>query len=139
MIEQSQATFTRSTLAEHVGVNIETLRFYEKKGLLLPAFRDSSNYRRYGKEAAKRVRIIRSAKELGFSLAEIASFLELFEIEENPCPSARAQTIAKIDLIDGKIEELGKLKNELEALVESCERKEPSGCCAILDRLENAD
>lgn len=139
MIEETQDALTRSTLAERVGVGIETLRFYEKKGLLLPSFRDGSNYRRYKEDAVKRVRIIRSAKELGFSLAEIASFLDLFDLDENPCPSARAQTVAKIDIIDQKIEELGKLKHDLKALVEACERNETLGSCAIRKRFEKAN
>jgi len=138
MIKEDRESLTRSALAKRAGIGIETIRFYEKKGLLLPDFRDGANYRRYREGAVARARLIRSGRELGFSLAEIASLLDLFDLEENPCPAARERTRKKIALIDRKIAELGQIKSELETLVETCERDEASGRCAIRERLENS-
>lgn len=128
---------TRSELARLSGIGIETVRFYEGKGLLMPSFRDSSNYRRYGKEAVARARIIRSAKELGFSLEEVSDLLDLRDLEENPCPQARAKARAKIKLIDAKIKELRKLKRGIGSLIDQCLAEEPEGHCAIFERLES--
>lgn len=137
MVENSPNALTRADLAKQANIGIETVRFYEKKGLLLPDFRDSSNYRRYGARAVRRARAIRSAKDLGFSLEEISQLFEIFDSQENPCPSARSQAMAKIELIDRKIGELSRMKRELASLAQACERSEPTGRCAIRHRLEN--
>jgi len=130
-------TLTRAQLAKKAGVGLEAIRFYERKGLLLPAYRDGANYRRYHSEAIDQLRFISKTKGLGFALSEIKELQEIRDLATNPCQSMREKARSKISEIDAKIEELRHIRGTLDSLVGECERNEPSGSCAILDNIES--
>jgi len=130
-------TLTRSQLAKKANIGLEAIRFYERKGLLLPAFRDGSNYRRYRAEAIDQLRFISKAKGLGFSLSEIKELQEIRDLANKPCQSMREKARSKIAQIDAKMEELRRIRGTLDSLVDECERNEPSGNCAILDNIQS--
>jgi MerR family mercuric resistance operon transcriptional regulator len=104
-------------LAEAVGVNVQTVRYYERLGLLSEPVRTESGYRIYGGNALKRLQFIKQAQALGFSLAEIEAVLELSHDGKRPCPSVRKLARAKLAEIDQKLKALLAYRQELAARV----------------------
>ena len=94
-----QKPITISVLARDSGVNLETIRFYERSGLLPPPQRSASGYRHYQDVDVRRLRFIRRGRELGFSLEEIRSLLELSAHPEQPCASADQMVSEHLDSI----------------------------------------
>ncbi|MDR4483964.1 MAG: heavy metal-responsive transcriptional regulator [Nitrospirales bacterium] len=93
-------------VAKHAGVGIETVRFYERKGLLAKPPRTPGGYRAYPKEAVANIRFIKRAKELGFTLSEIA---ELLALQANPtadCADVKHRAMAKISTIQQRVTDL---------------------------------
>ena len=127
---------TIGKLARSAGVNVETVRFYERKGLLAQPERPQAGFRSYSSAALRRLRFIRSARELGFTLNEISELLTLRQNPSATCEDVRARTREKIDEIDRKLELLGKMRVSLTHLVQSCESNGPALACPILDSLE---
>ncbi|RMH80070.1 MAG: MerR family transcriptional regulator [Calditrichaeota bacterium] len=121
------------------GVNVETVRFYERKGLLPQPARKPSGYRLYSDEDVARLKFIRHAKELGFSLREIKDLLELRVDPETGCDEVRRQAEAKIREVEEKIAQLHRIKRALETLVAACRGKGPTGECPIIEALEHDD
>lgn len=120
-------------LAKEAGVPIDTVRHYEKVGLLPAPSRTESGYRAYQPDAVQRLRFIRNSKRLGFTLQEIAELLEL----RSPQSRAEVRQAArdKVHLIDQRLAELTRLRAELVQLVEQCaDEREPH--CPILEALE---
>ena len=120
-------TFNIGELARGAGVPIDTVRYYERNGLLAPAGRLESGYRRYGEAELGRLRFIRRAKALGFSLAEIGELLALSETPD----VARVKQAAERKLADveARIAELGRVRDGLRALVQACPgHGQPEGC-----------
>ena len=122
-------------LAERTDVNVQTVRFYERKGLLEPSGRLDSGYRKFDRQSVDRVRFIRNAQQIGYSLAEIRELLELRVSEENPCSDVRKMTESKIREADEKIEALQELRSRLKKLHALCDRGGPEGECPILEIL----
>ena len=133
----NETDLTRSELAKKSNVGPETIRFYEKKGLLRPAYRDSSNYRRYGQEELERLSFIKKAKALGFTLPEISEFLELKDFPENICRETRELAKFKVNEIDARILELTHFRSQLVDLVKRCRQSEAEKSCAIMDYLDD--
>lgn len=131
--------FTISQLANAVGlgVGVETIRFYERKGLLAEPPRTASGYRQYPPEAIERLRFIRRAQGLGFTLDEISDLLALRVDEVAACASVEAQARSKLDRVGEKIAELRHIERALERLVAACQAREPTGECPILGELEH--
>jgi MerR family copper efflux transcriptional regulator len=127
---------TIGTLASSAGVNVETVRFYERKGLLAQPERPNKGFRRYSEEALKRLRFIRSARELGFTLNEISELLSLRESPSATCEDVRIRAREKIEEIDRKVALLDKMRLSLSQLLKSCEVDGPALDCPILDSLE---
>ncbi|RMG10139.1 MAG: MerR family transcriptional regulator [Planctomycetota bacterium] len=125
-------------LARRCGVNVETLRYYERQGLLRDPRRGSQGHRDYGEEDLRRVRFIRQAKELGFTLKEIRRLLDLRLTSEGRCAKARRLAEAKIEAIDQTLRRLQRFRKALEILVARCEENEHDGGCAILDAVDAA-
>ena len=125
-----------SELAKRGGVTVETIRFYQRKGLIDRPVRPLSGFRTYSEESLARVRFIRSAKELGFSLKEIAELLSLRLHLNASCLAVKEQAQDKISDIERKMAVLGRMKAALSDLVESCSGKGPMRKCPILDSLE---
>jgi DNA-binding transcriptional MerR regulator len=120
-------------LAKQAGVGIDTVRFYERNGLLAPAGRLASGYRRYGAEELKRLRFIRRAKVLGFSLDDIRSLLALSA--ERDVARVRASAQRKLGDIELRIAELERIRSGLRTLIDACPGHGGSEACPILNAL----
>ena len=128
---------TTGELAKKVGVNVETIRYYERRGLIPEPPRRESGHRQYSDNAVERVLFIKHAKELGFSLKEI---LELFALRVDPrttCADVKRQAEDKLSDIDEKLNMLQRFKIALEKLSSSCIGRGPISECPILDALQS--
>lgn len=123
-------------LASAAGVGVETVRFYERQGLVPKPPRRRSGYRAYPPETVERVRFIRRAKELGFTLREIAELLALRVDPRTSCADVRALARQKIIDVEAKLAELERIKSALEKLVRACRGRGPTGSCPIIDALD---
>jgi len=126
---------TIGVLARDSGVNLETIRFYERSGLLPAPQRSPSGYRHYQEQDVRRLRFIRRGRELGFSLEEIRSLLELAAHPESPCESADQMVREHLDAIETRIRDLQNMRAELSKL---------AGChsghaehCRLLEALDD--
>ncbi len=126
---------TISRLARLGGVNLETIRYYERTGLLPKPPRTASGYRMFPPDAARRLRFIKRAQELGFSLAEIRDLLSLRVRQGTSRADIRSRANAKIADIDQKIQVLRAMKNTLLALRDRCDGCGPLDDCPILQSL----
>ncbi len=132
-----ESTLSIGELAEKAEVNIQTIRFYERQGVLRPVSRKSSGYRVYNTESLKRLVFIRRAKELGFSLKEIHDLLDLRIRSVHKRDKVRAKAEFKLEEIRRKITQLKDLEKTLTGLISDCEKKVVSDCCCpILERME---
>ena len=130
---------TIGEVAAQAEVHIETLRYYERRGLVERPPRSASNYRLYPEDAVRRVRFIKRAQELGFSLNDIKELLSLCAAPEVECGEIRAHAEAKIKDIDDKIGALTAMKHALSTLVTECSGEGPLGDCPILESLETQE
>jgi DNA-binding transcriptional MerR regulator len=105
-------------VAARAGVNIETLRYYERRGLLPAPDREPSGHRRYDEETVRFVRAIKEAQGLGFTLTEIADVLEAMRRSGIPSEALRMRVAAKIDEIDGRIAGLRRMRKERARLLQ---------------------
>ncbi len=126
-------------VANQADVNVQTIRFYERKGLVLPASRNSSGYRQYTEDALRRIRFIKHAQEIGFSLREVANLLSLQVVPDSTCGDVKAQAEAKIRDVDDKIRKLQERKAALGRLVEKCDEEAPVSECPIIEALEEVE
>jgi MerR family mercuric resistance operon transcriptional regulator len=127
---------TIGQVARQAGVGVETVRFYERQGLLHEPPRRESGYRQYPEDVVARLRFIKRAKELGFSLKEIKELLALRVDPETTCREVKAQAEAKIADIEGKIQTLQRMKKALKKLTAACSGRGPTSECPILEALE---
>jgi redox-sensitive transcriptional activator SoxR len=104
-------------VAARAGVNVETLRYYERRGLLPEPRRDPSGHRRYDEETVRFLRAIKEAQGVGFTLAEIAEYVRAARRSESPSEALRVRLAAKIDEIDARIGGLRRMRDELARLV----------------------
>src|SRR5688500_3520651 len=107
-------------LAQKAEVNIDTVRYYERQGLLPAPQRLRSGYRQYEPQDVSRLRFVRRAKALGFTLIEIRDLLELSSHREKDMASMKAAAMLKLDDVEEKLAELTRIRNGLKTLVESC-------------------
>ena len=127
---------TTGRLAQKAQVNVETVRYYERRGLIPEPPRGNSGYRQYSQDAVARIRFIKRAKELGFSLQEISELLSLRVDPETTCGDVKGRAEAKIADIEGKILALQSMKEALANLVASCSGDGPTSECPILEALD---
>ena len=130
-------TLTIGTLARQAGVGAQTVRFYEREGLLAQAPRTSSGYRVYDDDAIGQLRFIRRAQELGFTLKEIRELLALQKNEGANCDDVRSAAAAKLDMIAAKISDLMRMKTTLAGLVASCTGCGPISECNLVECLSS--
>jgi len=126
-------------LSKSTGFQIETLRYYEKQGLLKPVSRTESGYREYDRESLKQLRFIKQAKSVGFSLNEIAELLTLrVERDQHSCGDVKEIAEQKITQIDNKINELKYMRKALHKITDACcGGSEPATSCTILNALDS--
>ncbi len=121
-------------LAREAGVNIETIRYYEKIGLLPEPVRADNGYRVYGETGLKRLSFIRRCRELGFSLDEVRGLLGLVDGGDYTCAEVRDLSIVRLGDVRQKIRDLRKMERTLKEMVSQCD----GGLvpeCPIVDRL----
>ena len=136
MKEPMTKTLTIGQLAKAAKVNIQTIRYYERQGILKPSTRLDSGYRVYNEESLKRLHFIRHAKDLGFSLDEIQSLLNLRVRSVGRCDQVRSKAEAKLKDVQEKITHLKKLERTLKTLIADCKNRVVSECCPILEKME---
>jgi MerR family copper efflux transcriptional regulator len=129
-------SLTIGHLAREAGVNLETVRYYERRGLLPKPPRSASGYRLFPSDAARRLRFIRRAQELGFSLKEIRELLSLRVSRTTTSRDIRTRAEAKIADINAKIRSLESMKKTLRKLTNVCEGCVPVAECPILESLD---
>lgn len=130
------AAFTIGELARAADVGVETVRYYERRGLIVRPPRPRSGYRRYTWETVRRLRFIRRAQALGFTLEEIRELLALRVDAKRTCADVRGLARAKLDDIDAKMGELARMRRGLERLERRCRGQGPTSECPILDVLD---
>jgi MerR family mercuric resistance operon transcriptional regulator len=129
-------TQTIGVLAEAAGVNVETIRFYQRKGLMQAPDRPLGGIRRYGEADLARVRFIKSAQRLGFSLAEVADLLKLEDGAH--CTEAREQAERKLADVRAKLADLQRIEAVLEELLQRCCAARAEVRCPMIQALQEA-
>ncbi|MFO0799433.1 MAG: heavy metal-responsive transcriptional regulator [Gemmataceae bacterium] len=120
-------------VAKRSGTGIETIRFYEREGLLPPPQRRPSGYRQYDEATVERLDYIRRAKELGFTLAEVRELLELSSAASD-CEHVRQRAEAKIADIEGRIRSLRQMRRSLGRIVQRCRAKDSTEDCPLVHK-----
>ncbi|HTF68598.1 MAG TPA: Hg(II)-responsive transcriptional regulator [Edaphobacter sp.] len=120
-------------LAEFAGVNVETIRYYQRRGLLEEPAKLLSGHRRYPAVMTKRLRFIKRAQALGFTLSEVGGLLSLDKV--CACAETRHLAARKLALIDQKIVDLAAMRQALDGLVRQCDAGDGNAACPIIDVL----
>ncbi|MFQ5671660.1 MAG: heavy metal-responsive transcriptional regulator [Nitrospinales bacterium] len=126
----------RGELARRCGINIEALRYYENRRLLDPPLRSEKGYRLYTGSDAARVRFIKNAQKLGFTLEEIAELLKLRVRKGKACGPVLRKAQGKLDEVEKKIRNLKSMRKALTGLIEKCRTNAPTSDCPILENFE---
>lgn len=129
-------SLTIGALAKEAGVGVETVRFYERRGLVRRPARPGSGYRTYPRDTVKRIRFIRNAQALGFSLHEIKEMLGLRVTAGTSCAAVRSRAAAKVADVKQRLDDLGRMKSALEKLIAACPGRGSVVSCTILDALD---
>ena len=124
---------TIGRLADEAGVNVETIRYYQRRGLMVEPDRPMGGQRRYASDAVKRVRLIKRAQVLGFTLDEVASLLALDEA--CACAETRELAAHKLQVIEAKLVDLKAMRKGLTALLRQCDAGATDGSCPIIHAL----
>lgn len=122
--------------AERAGVGVETIRFYERRGLIDQPPTPADGHRRYPAETVRRIRFIRQAQQIGFSLNEIGELLSLRADPSADCADVRDRAAAKVEEVDSKIAELNRIRRALEDVIAACPGRGNVGACTILEALD---
>ncbi|MBX3204052.1 MAG: heavy metal-responsive transcriptional regulator [Labilithrix sp.] len=130
-----EETFTIGTLARRAGVGVQTVRYYERIGILPQPARQKGGYRRYGEEAVARLQFVRHAAQLGFSLAETKELLTLRARRGAPCRAVRTRAEEKLAAIELKLDDLRELRDAVAHLVSTCSGETAIEHCSILAAL----
>jgi len=124
-------------IAKRAGISVETIRFYERKGLLQEPKRKESGYRQYQEEDIRKLIFIQHAKNLGFSLNEIRDLMSLQTDSRSTSRKVKDMAEHKLQDIEEKIKMLQRMRRTLRHLVDKCPGKGPTSECPILDALAN--
>ena len=124
---------TIGRLAVAAGVNVETIRFYQRSGLIDEPARPYSGYRTYGDDEVRRIRFIKRAKLLGFTLDEITSLLKLES--SRACCDTRDLAAKKLGMVEAKLSDLLAIKTALAKMVAQCDNQEGAAGCPIIQAL----
>lgn len=132
-------TLTIGAVAKRVGVAIDTIRYYEREGLLPEPERRASGYRSYDEGAVRQLRFIRRAKDLGFTLEEIRDLLALSADRHRGVKAVKQRAEQRLAAIDARIAELTRVRDGLEQLVDACPGHGSPDQCPILRALVDED
>lgn len=133
------STLTIGQVARSAGVGIETVRFYEREGLLEEPPRRASGYRQYPEHVVKRIHFIKRAQQLGFSLKEITELLMLRVDEHMSCEDVKHRTETKIAEVERKLVELQRMRQALLQVAALCTGQGPASACPMLDALDQQE
>jgi MerR family transcriptional regulator, copper efflux regulator len=131
------STMTIGRLAKQAGINIDTIRYYERNGLTPEPARRSSGYREYGSADLERLRFISRAKELGFTLADIGELLSLSADRDVRGVKRRAES--RLDQVEHKIKELQRVRRGLKTLIDACPGHGDLERCPIIAALSEQE
>ena len=123
-------------LAQATGTKAETIRYYEREGILPYADRTDSNYRDYSKDHLATLTFVRRARELGFSMAQVRELLALSDRDDKPCQDVDRLARSQIDDVQRKIDDLTAMRDELSRMLAACDTDE-IGQCRIVESLAN--
>ena len=126
-------------IARAADVNVQTIRYYERRGLFARPPRTPAGYRQYTDDAIGRLRFIKHAQDLGFSLHEIKELLGLRVRHGAACDAIERKTRQKIEVVQQRIRDLQRMKRTLERLAAACVARRPTDDCPILKVLEHDD
>ena len=129
-------TFSIGQVARRAGVGVETVRYYEREGLLEEPPRRASGYRQYSEQVVKRLRFIKRAQKLGFSLKEINELLLLRVDAQTACEEVKLRTEAKIAEVEQKVVELQRMRQALIQVASLCEGQGPHSRWPVIDALD---
>lgn len=135
MDKHRNSPLTIGRLAKAAGVGVETLRYYERSGLMPEPCRGANGYRYYPPQAVDRLRFILQAKKLGFSLREIGELLALQDDPASGCGDVRARAEAKIADIEARIAALTRIRDALAGMAVRCNDPAPLDDCPIMEAL----
>tara|TARA_B110000211_G_C14092839_1_gene560252 strand:+ start:2286 stop:2672 length:387 start_codon:yes stop_codon:yes gene_type:complete len=126
-------TNTISKVASELGINIETVRFYERRGLIDQPIKPEVGYRHYPDDTVNRIRFIKRSQELGFTLDEIANLLSL---NDKPCSQVQELAEQKLSAVKEKMADLQRLEKALNGLLVQCNNNEDDNRCPIIESLQ---
>ena len=129
-------SLTIGRVAKQADVHVETIRYYERRGLLPDPPRTEAGYRQYSDESVTRLRFIKEAQTLGFTLEEIQRLLALRVDKETSCADVRRRAERKVVDIKAKISSLQAMHDALQEMIVACAQGGPSGECPLLETLE---
>lgn len=134
--QMAETLLSIGQVAKRTQVTVETVRFYEKRGLIVAPQRSNAGYRQYPEETVKRVRFIQNAKEVGFTLKDIAELLALRQEPGTSCIDIKLHATKRIQEVDRKIHELSRIRNALERMILTCSGNGAASQCPILEQLD---
>lgn len=132
-------SMTIGSLAEAAGVRVPTVRYYERRGIIAEPSRTVSGYREYDESVVDRIRFVRKAQALGFTLDEIEELLALRVDDPKSCGSVKDSTRAKLTSVESKIRDLERLRGALLRLVRDCEDPRRTHVCPVLAMLDDGE
>ncbi|MGE0525606.1 MAG: heavy metal-responsive transcriptional regulator [Bdellovibrionales bacterium] len=135
-MKQNEEGMSIGNLSKMSGVGIETIRYYERLGLLKPVTRKTSGYRVFNNDSYKTLRFLKHAQELGFSLSEIKDLLRLRANKESRCDDVQVRAAKHLKDVEGKIEKLNSIRAVLSKLIQQCRSRKTNDTCPILDCFE---
>lgn len=131
---KSDPCLTIGQLAKQSGVNVETIRYYQRINLIEEPLKPIKGYRKYSQDLIKTIKFIKRAQQLGFTLSEIN---ELIILGQNKCHDVKSLAIAKRSKIIEQIVDLKAMKKELNRLIDACDETENTPHCALIETLAN--
>lgn len=134
-MDENLNSLTIGVLATTAGVNVETIRFYQRKGLLTEPDRPHGGIRRYGDAEVNRIKFVKSAQRLGFSLDEVAELLKLDDGTQ--CDEARGLAERKLIDVRSKLEDLRRIESTLDALIANCCTARGNVSCPMISALQS--
>jgi MerR family copper efflux transcriptional regulator len=139
MDRNTATSLSIGTVAERAGVGIDTIRYYEREGLMPEPARRASGYRVYDESAVQRLRFIRRAKELGFTLAEIGELLALSADRDRGVAGVRRRAEARLEAVEQRLRELRRVQRGLKQLIDACPGHGDLAGCPILRALSGEE